>query len=255
MLRAPRKGYVETNTMQTSRVASFSAQVASAAVGLLVMGPALAMAQLSPPMVGFYLFLLGGLLGLFAVVLGALGLLFTRSSTGRAGRGRALLGAGVGLVVLGLLGIAGGGSRDVPPINDITTSPSDPPVFVAALDLGPNRGRDMSYPGESFSKLQRVGYPDLAPIAISRHPDQVFQDVSRAMQDHGFEITRRDPDAGVLEATDTSRVFRFVDDIVVRIRPAAGGAVVDVRSKSRDGRSDLGANAARIRGLRDALID
>jgi uncharacterized protein (DUF1499 family) len=28
-----------------------------------------------------------------------------------------------------------------------------------------------------------------------------------------------------------------------------------VRSKSRDGRSDLGANAARIRGLRDALVD
>jgi uncharacterized protein (DUF1499 family) len=241
--------------VQTSRIASFSAQVAATAVALLAIGPAIAMAGLSPPMVGFYVFLLGGLLGLFAVVLGALGLLLTRPSTGRAGRGRALLGAGLGLVVLGLLAGVGGGSRDVPPINDITTSPSDPPLFVAALDLGPNRGRDMTYPGESFATQQRVGYPDLAPVAIPRHPDQVFQDVSRAMQDQGLQITRRDPDAGALEATDTSRVFRFVDDIVVRIRPAAGGAVVDVRSKSRDGRSDLGANAARIRGLRDALVD
>ncbi len=238
-----------------SRVASFSAQVAAASVGLLVIGPAIAMAGLSPPMVGFYVFLLGGLLGLFAVVLGALGLLLTRPSTGRAGRGRALLGVGLGLVVLGLLASVGGGSRDVPPINDITTSPSDPPAFVAALDLGPNRGRDMAYPGEPFATQQRVGYPDLAPIAISRHPDQVFQDVSRAMQDQGLQITRRDPDTGALEATDTSRVFRFVDDVVVRIRPAAGGSVVDVRSKSRDGRSDLGANAARIRVLRDALVD
>jgi len=213
------------------------------------------MAQLSPPIVGFYVFLLGGLVGLLSIVLGALGLLFTRPSTGRAGRGRALLGAGLGIVVLGLLGVTGGGSGDVPPINDITTSLTEPPVFVAALDLGPNRGRDMTYPGEAFATQQRAGYPDLAPIAVSRHPQQVFQDVSRAMQDRGWELTRRDPDAGALEATDTSSVFRFVDDIVVRIRPATGGAVVDVRSKSRDGRSDLGANAARIRGLRDALVD
>ena len=94
--------------MQTSRVASFSTQVAAAAVALLAIGPAIAMARLSPPMVGFYVFLLGGLLGLCSVVLGALGLLFTRPSTGRAGRGRALLGAGLGLVVLGMLGAAGG---------------------------------------------------------------------------------------------------------------------------------------------------
>jgi uncharacterized protein (DUF1499 family) len=241
--------------VKTSRVASFSAQVAAAAVALLAIGPSIAMAGLSPPLVGFYLFLLGGLLGLLALVLGALGLLFTRPSTGRAGRGRALLGAGLGLVILGLLGAAGGASRGVPPINDITTSPGDPPAFVAARDLGPNRGRDMSYPGESFAAQQRAGYPDLAPIRLPRHPDQVFQDVSRAMQDQGLRITRRDPAAGALEATETSRIFRFVDDVVVRIRPAAGGSVVDVRSKSRDGRSDLGANAARIRRLRDALVD
>jgi uncharacterized protein (DUF1499 family) len=57
----------------------------------------------------------------------------------------------------------------------------------------------------------------------------------------------------VIEATDTSRVFRFVDDIAVRIRSDANGSRIDVRSKSREGKGDLGANAARIRKLREAL--
>jgi uncharacterized protein (DUF1499 family) len=57
-----------------------------------------------------------------------------------------------------------------------------------------------------------------------------------------------DPAGGTLLARETSTIFRFVDDVVVRVRPAAGGgSIVDVRSKSRVGRGDIGANAARIR--------
>ncbi len=60
---------------------------------------------------------------------------------------------------------------------------------------------------------------------------------------------------GVFEAVEVTRIFRFVDDIVVRVRmsPGGNGSVVDVRSKSRDGRGDLGANAARIRAFAAAL--
>ena len=59
---------------------------------------------------------------------------------------------------------------------------------------------------------------------------------------------------GRIEASDRTLVFRFVDDVVIRLRPARGGGTqLDVRSKSRDGRGDLGANAGRIRAFRDAL--
>ena len=51
---------------------------------------------------------------------------------------------------------------------------------------------------------------------------------------------------GRIEAVATTRWFGFKDDVVVRLTPAAGGARVDVRSKSRVGRSDVGANAKRI---------
>ena len=46
-------------------------------------------------------------------------------------------------------------------------------------------------------------------------------------------------------------LFRFQDDIVIRIQPGPGGLTseVDVRSVSRVGRSDLGVNANRIRNF------
>ena len=58
----------------------------------------------------------------------------------------------------------------------------------------------------------------------------------------------------IAEFTRTSSIFLFVDDIAVRVRPAGKGAVVDLRSKSRLGRGDLGANAAHIRALRDDIV-
>ena len=111
----------------------------------------------------------------------------------------------------------------------------------------------MSYPGESFAAQQRAGYPDLATIRLTVPPDRAFQMVDAAAQKLGWEVTYRDPENGILEATQVSRIFEFVDDIVVRIRPEKGLSVIDVRSRSRLGRGDLGANAERIRALQQAL--
>jgi uncharacterized protein (DUF1499 family) len=50
-----------------------------------------------------------------------------------------------------------------------------------------------------------------------------------------------------VEATDTTGWFGFKDDISIRVRPDPNGSRVDVRSVSRVGRSDIGANATRVR--------
>ena len=86
---------------------------------------------------------------------------------------------------------------------------------------------------------------------LDRPPAQVFAEVERAAAELGWDVTRSDPENGAIEAIDVTALFRFVDDIVVRVRPAENGSVVDLRSKSRDGRGDMGANAARIRAFRD----
>jgi uncharacterized protein (DUF1499 family) len=60
-----------------------------------------------------------------------------------------------------------------------------------------------------------------------------------------------------VEATDTTFWFGFKDDVVVRVRAAenGGGSIVDVRSVSRVGQSDLGLNAKRIGSILDGLRD
>lgn len=146
-----------------------------------------------------------------------------------------------------------GGS--VPPIHDITTDPDSPPSYVATAPL---RTEGMNPPEYDRSQLaqQREAYPDIQPLDVPAAPREAFGATERAMKAVGIKVVASDIDAGTLEGTHTSAWFGFKDDVAVRIRPlAAGGSVIDMRSKSRVGRSDLGANAERLRDLRAAILD
>jgi len=227
-----------------SRVASAARLAGLLGIGLFALGPLAIQLGLASPFVGFRIFGLGLLAGLAALVLGLFGIAATRSSSGREGRAQALTGLLLGAVVVACVAFAARPGIGVPAINDITTDPADPPAFS-----DPSR----SYPGAAFAEAQRAAYPDLAPIGLEGSPEAAFAASLAAAQELGWEIVRQDAEDGVFEATDTTAIFRFVDDVSVRVRPDAGGAKVDVRSKSRDGKGDLGANAARIRAFRDAL--
>jgi uncharacterized protein (DUF1499 family) len=109
------------------------------------------------------------------------------------------------------------------------------------------------YAGAETAAQQKQAYPDLLPIAVPEPPERAFARARAAAESLGWEIVAAEPSEGRLEATATTRWFGFEDDIVVRVRPGPAGSVVDVRSKSRVGRSDVGANAARIRAFRSAL--
>jgi uncharacterized protein (DUF1499 family) len=136
----------------------------------------------------------------------------------------------------------------VPPIHDITTDTLDPPQF---LDVLPYRRRALNppdYGGEAVAAQQRAAWPDLAPLETPVDRRHVHVAARDAMVRAGWRIVGDDAAAGRLEAIATTRWLRFKDDVVVRLRERpAGGTRVDVRSKSRIGRSDLGMNARRIR--------
>ena len=229
--------------------------VASGWLGLLSLvaagvGALGAMTDVLTPFIGFRLFTLGVLLGPLALVLGVIGLLRTRTPTGRAGRGHAVLGTSSGAGMLAVVLVTAAPSAGLPAINDITTSPDDPPAFVVtAAELG----EPMAYGGDSFAAQQLAAYPDLVPLDLSLPPSQALERARLAAEELGLEVVAVDPAAGTLEARDVSVVFRFVDDVAVRVRAREGGSVVDIRSRSRDGRGDLGVNAARVRALSDAL--
>ena len=233
--------------MQRSRLAVICGFLGALGVFDAVMGPVLIHAGAVKPLFGFGAFyLLGSLLGLIALVLSPFALRATRGSAGRSGRGLAWLGFGCGALLVAVLlgGVRTRGS--VPAINDITTDVADPPTFAGDPS---DRGRDMAYPA-ALGPQVKAAYADLAPIRVSSDPTRALSLAQETALGLGWEIVNVDQAAGILLARQTTQVFQFVDDIVVRVRPAeGGGSIVDVRSKSRDGRGDLGTNAARIRAF------
>ncbi|UCE86597.1 MAG: DUF1499 domain-containing protein [Deltaproteobacteria bacterium] len=208
------------------------------------------------PFAGFRIFGLGLVPGtLLALVFGGVGLFQTRAGTGRAGRGRAWLGTAIGAAQLAFLVGFGAQNAGVPTIHDITTDLDDPPAFSDALREQRRDHNGVDYPdgGAGVPEAQRAAYPDLAPIELEVAPEIAFERARRSVEALGWTLTRVDPDGGRLEAYDVTRIFGFVDDVVIRVRPRGSGSVVDVRSSSRVGRGDIGANAARIRRFRDTL--
>ena len=131
------------------------------------------------------------------------------------------------------------------PINDVATEVEDPPL-LDGRDGVVGGGPEMT--PERRTKVQR-GYPGLVGgLLLSLGSKAAFSLVEAcARAQPGWSIRRVEPGQGLLTAVAVTRLLRFKDDITVRVRPTAGGSRVDVRSRSRLGRDDLGTNAARIR--------
>jgi len=144
-------------------------------------------------------------------------------------------------------------ARSVPAIHDITTDTSNPPQFDAVLGLRKDALNSVEYGGEALAEQQKKAYPDIVPLLLELPPVQVFERVLAYAKGQGWAIVNADAAKLVIEATDTTFWFGFKDDVVIRIVPEGGGSRVDVRSLSRVGRSDVGANAARIRSFMAAM--
>jgi len=145
--------------------------------------------------------------------------------------------------------------KTVPRIHDITTDFDNPPQFSAVL---PARAAEEAatavHEGPELAKLQKAAYADVAPLELALTQAKAF-DLALAVAGGmpGWTIVASDPATGRIEASQTSRWFGFTDDIVIRITAHGSGSRVDMRSLSRQGRSDFGVNAARIRAYMGAL--
>ena len=151
-------------------------------------------------------------------------------------------------------------ARTVPAIHDISTDLADPPQFKALalradyLDQIPGAEdpemRGMN-PLQRWAAIHANAYGDIRSVRIAMPLAEAVAKAERLAQLRGWSIAVADPVEGRLEATDTTRFFRFKDDVVVRIRPTedGSGSIVDMRSISRVGVSDLGVNAKRVRSF------
>ncbi|MBV7255384.1 DUF1499 domain-containing protein [Pacificimonas sp. WHA3] len=145
--------------------------------------------------------------------------------------------------------------RSVPAIHDITTDTETPPEFAAILPLRADAPNPPEY-NRDFTAQQKAAYPELQTLVLNRPYDDVFAEALDAVKDRGWDLVASDRAAGRIEATETTAWFGFKDDVVIRVRRAGPATTeVDIRSKSRMGMSDLGANAARIQGLLGDIAD
>lgn len=150
--------------------------------------------------------------------------------------------------------------RALPMINDVTTSPADPPAFLAlaARRIPPANGP--AYPGGDFPALQKAAYPDLKTVAVNRSVEETYDVVLEAVRRQRYVIVRDEPPtqenqrAGRIEAVDRTLVIGFPDDVAIRVTGGDGRAAVDLRSASRYGRHDFGRNAERLRTLLNEIV-
>lgn len=140
-------------------------------------------------------------------------------------------------------------AQNLPAISDVSTDTANPPPLVVTLQMRRGALNAPSYPGESAASLQHAAYPDIQPILLELPPDEAFKRVDKVAMAMDWEVVARAPGDGRIEAVDQGQWFGLTDDIVVRIRPEGSGSRIDIRSKSRLGLSDLGANAQRIRAF------
>jgi uncharacterized protein (DUF1499 family) len=137
-------------------------------------------------------------------------------------------------------------ARSLPYIHDITTDLADPPRFVALAAVRQASPNGAQHGGPEIAAQQRIGYPSIGPMVLEAPPAEAFARALRAARAMGWEIAAADAAAGRIEATATTLWFGFKDDVIVRVRGHGTGSRIDVRSVSRVGTSDVGANARRI---------
>ncbi|PJX26703.1 hypothetical protein CAP50_02740 [Psychrobacter sp. L7] len=138
-------------------------------------------------------------------------------------------------------------AKSVPPIHDISTDLTNPPKFVAIIPLRADAPNPATYSGTESAAQQRVAYPDLSTLSYPQSKSTLLKACEQAASSLDWELVVIDADTGIVEATDTTPWFGFQDDVVIRITDAGSKRLVDIRSKSRIGGSDLGKNAERIR--------
>lgn len=191
-----------------------------------------------------------------------------------------------GLTMGRILGVQGNSER-LPPLHDIQTDwdapiqPSEallaarkddgamnPIVDAPVLPKGVE-GRWPGMGGKLVSEVQEEAefvpgeqksakvapYPKLAPLHVSGLAEtDVFNSVVATVVDQGWDVVTEASDQGQIEATAVTGWFGFKDDVMVRVTSDdEGQSVINVRSTSRVGLSDLGANSKRVRNLLDEM--
>jgi len=188
-------------------------------------------------------FKFGVFAGIAALVLLGIQLLFKRDT---ASIGSVLTSAALAIIAIAIPLSMMNSAKNVPPIHDISTDLVNPPEFVAIAPLRADAPNPVEYAGAEAAEQQRDAYPDLQTLTYTQSQSELVKATEQAVNNLGWDLVNSDADKGIIEATDSTMWFGFKDDVVIRITDNGSERLLDIRSKSRIGGSDLGKNAERI---------
>ena len=138
--------------------------------------------------------------------------------------------------------------KGYPPIHDITTDTQNPPEFEAIVPLRADAPNPPQYIQEDGpAAAQEAFYSDIEPIVVSLSYNEAYDRALEAAKDMPWTLVNESRKNGKIEAYEKLAWYGFIDDVVIRVDTTETGSRIDIRSKSRIGRGDLGVNAKRIR--------
>jgi len=198
-------------------------------------------------------------MALIAILMAAIALVVVWRN-GVEGLGAAVTAMLIGIALLAYPAYLGVKAYRLPAISDVTTDPIDPPRFETIARLRSREANPVAYAGLYAAQLQRAAYPEIEPLESVANAQATYDAAMAVITKRRWQVIntrapqpgRRD---GYIEAVARTPIMGFRDDVVVRIRAVGQGARVDVRSASRYGRHDFGANAARVKALLDDIDD
>lgn len=198
---------------------------------------------------GLLLYAMACLGSLLVVLLSAVLFMLPKFAHARAAIGKNILFALPGaLLLLTVLGSRG----SLPPIHDITTDTDAPPEFITAEQERGPAANSLEIVAETIA-AQREAYPQLKTLRTVLTIDDAFTRALEIASELGWRVYHQNRSTGIIEAVDTTGIMGFKDDVVIRVRGDAAGTKIDLRSVSRVGVGDLGANAARIEKFQTAF--
>ncbi|MGC6471923.1 MAG: DUF1499 domain-containing protein [Parvibaculales bacterium] len=225
------------------KLAGWGRKLSLAGLVLLLGGTAvfrLGLMDFRPP---FLALVLGAVLALVALGL-SLVVLLRQGDRNVKGKARITILISVLVLFFPLSAVISGG--DAPVIHDITTDTDNPPVFKEMPNVRAAGDNTLAIKPDVI-EIQKQAYPDIGPLFTDVPRPILYAKVLELVADSGWDLISADNRLGEVEAVATTPAFGFKDDVIIRISPDADGLRVDMRSVSRAGQGDLGANAKRIK--------
>lgn len=209
---------------------------------------------------GFAVLGAGLLIALIAIALAVVGFVAIWND-GLRGFGRAAWGFVLAAALLALPAVQAAKAVWLPALTDVSTDLESPPAFSRSrVALAARNGRTPPEISMSDREAQREAYPMVAPLYLDLPVSEAFDLVERSVTALGWEIVEKRPPGGRLglgqiEAVSHSLVLSLPYDVTIRLMPRADGSRVDVRSASRIGAHDQGANAERVQRLIERISE